>query len=166
MGARGRSAVGRGDPAHVIKGVCQDAVLALLKGVRDVGMRAAISPPVAPLNAARDKYLASDWHRIVSTFLEEYARPENGTDDARDGLTRHLCDETNAIWAKPVRTWDDLIVRAAIAVHWNVDDVLPYPDNVIPGSRHENFDLRALAHVVRGVLELAGLTFDADGRLI
>jgi hypothetical protein len=77
-------------------------VVALLKGVRDVGMRAAISPPVAPLNAAQDKYLASDWNRIVSVFLEESARLEDRTDDARNGLNRRLCDATNAIWAKPV----------------------------------------------------------------
>jgi hypothetical protein len=164
--APGAEAQLAGSPAHVIGegSVCEEAVVALLKGVRDVGMPAAISVPVAPLNAAREKYLASDWHRIVSTFLEEFARPENRTDDARDGLKRHLCDETNAIWAKPVRTWDDLIVRAAIAVHWNGDNVLPYPNDVISGN--ENFDYRALAHVVRGILDLAGLKFDADGRLL
>ena len=36
------------------------------------------------------------------------------------------------------------------------------PDSVIADP---SFDQRALAHVVRGILDLAGLKFDADGRL-
>jgi hypothetical protein len=163
-----------GLPAHAIVegGTCEEAMVALLKGVRDVGMRAAISLPVAPLNADRDKYLASDWHRIVSAFLKESARLEDRTDDARNSLNRRLADATTTTWAKPVRTWDDLIVRAAIAVHWNIDAEiavntdLPFPDNVISSNRNENFDYRALGHAVRGILDLAGLKFDADGRLI
>jgi hypothetical protein len=63
--------------------------------------------------------------------------PETRTDDARDSLNVRLCAATNAIWAKPVRTWDDLIVRTAIAVHWNIEeDDLPYPDNVTSGGRN------------------------------
>ena len=144
-------------------------MLDLLKGLRDVGMRgAAIFPPLAPSNRARDKYLASDWHRILSAFLEESSRRAR-TDAEVTLQEERFGDATNAIWAKPVRTWDDLIVRAAIAMHWNepLDPGDPaYPDDIISGNPEERFDARALAHVVRGVLDLAGLKFDAEGRCI
>ena len=101
-----------GDPPHVISGAVEEAVLALLRGVRDVGMRAAMSLPVAPLNAVRDNYLASDWHRILSAYHDDWELPENQTDDRRFALRRRLCEGANAIWAKPVRTWEDRIERA------------------------------------------------------
>ena len=42
-------------PSHVDMDAESEATLAaLLKGIRNVGMRAAIPPPLAPLNAARD----------------------------------------------------------------------------------------------------------------
>jgi hypothetical protein len=53
-----------------------------------------------------------------------------------------------------------------MAVHWNVEEGPPYPDDVIAGDHESDFDTRALAHVVRGILDLAGLQFDAEGRLI
>jgi hypothetical protein len=78
-----------------------------------------------------------------------------------------LVTDTEAIWAKPVRTWDDLIVRAAIAVRWSLPNLgePAYPDCVINGP-NEDFDRRASAHVVRGVLDLAGLKFDPEGKLL
>jgi hypothetical protein len=158
-----------GKPPHVIKGIVEEAVLALLKGVRDIGMRAAFSMPDASTpNAIRANYLASDWHRIVTADHEAWDRPENADGRARDALHLALVSDTEAIWAKPVRTWDDLIVRAAIAVRWSLPcdlDEPAYPDCVINGP-NEDFDRRASAHVVRGILDLAGLKFDAEGRLI
>jgi hypothetical protein len=66
-----------------------------------------------------------------------------------------------------VRTWADLIQLAAVAIHWNspafVDDPA-YPNYVIASD--EDIDVRVLAHVVRGILELSCLKFDADGRLL
>jgi hypothetical protein len=158
--------------------VCDDSAFAhLLDAIRqledlwiatgDIGMRAAISPPVAPFNAVRDSYLASDWNRIVTAFLAETSRPENNGDAQRDGLTDRLCEATNRIWARPVRSWDELVERAAMAVHWNQDDEhIAYPDDVIASDDEFDFDMRALAHVVRGILDLAGLQFDVEGRLI
>jgi hypothetical protein len=141
-------------------------VLDLLRGVRDVGMRAAMSLPVAPLNAVRDNYLASDRHRILSAYHDDWELPENQIDDRRFALRRRLCEGANAIWAKPVRTWEDRIERAAMAVHWNqISKVVPFPDDSIAGDPNRNFDWRALAHVVRGVLDLAGLKFGDYGRL-
>jgi hypothetical protein len=141
-------------------------VLALLRGVRDVGMRAAMSLPVIPLNAVRDNYLASDWHRILSAYHDDWELPENQTDDRWFALRRRLCEGANAIWAKPVRTWEDRIERAAMAVHWNqISKIAPFPDDSIGGDPNRNFDWRALAHVVRGVLDLAGLKFGDYGRL-
>jgi hypothetical protein len=67
-----------------------------------------------------------------------------------------------------VRTWDDLVVRAAMAVRWNLPieiDEAPYPDSVI-ADLSSDFAQRAGEHVVRGVLDLIGLQFDVEGRLI
>jgi hypothetical protein len=66
-----------------------------------------------------------------------------------------------------VRTPDDLIVRAAMAVHWNQGSLgdPAYPDYVV-NSKEACSDERALAAAVRGVLDLAGLKFGAEGRLL
>jgi hypothetical protein len=70
-------------------------------------------------------------------------------------LNYRLCDATNAIWAKPVRTRDDLIVRVAIAVHWNSMLTNPaYPDDVLTRDPR-SYDDYALAHVVKGILDMA-----------
>ena len=54
---------------------------------------------------------------------------------------------------------DDLVVRAAIAVHWSsLNTSAPDPD--VCTERY------AQGAVVRGVLDLAGLRFDAEGRLL
>ena len=55
-------------PPHVIQRLVEEAMVALLKGVRDVGMRAALS--MSPLNPARSNYLASDWNRAITGFLD------------------------------------------------------------------------------------------------
>ena len=147
--------IGRGDDE-----VTDEAITALLKGVRDVGMQGAVFPPAAPLNAARDNYLASDSNRIVNAYLDNMARPGK-TDAEIERLEDWLCAETRAIWAKPCVSWDDLIVRAAIACHcWDSG-----PDEIIattPPGR--NSDTQAFAYLVKGIIDLAGLRFDRDGR--
>jgi len=62
----------------------------------------------------RDNYLKSDWHRILSAFLETRSR---ATDEESDGLCAGPDEAAHAICAKPVCTFDDLVVCAAIAVH-------------------------------------------------
>jgi hypothetical protein len=124
---------------------------ALLKGVHDVGMRAF--PAVTPLNAAHDTYLASAWYHALEEFLEASSHAtieeEDALYDRRDSVIKAIC-------AKPVRTPDDLVVRAAIAAHWYGDEI-----------RNPSFtEAHVLAAVVRGVLDLAGLKFDAEGRLL
>jgi hypothetical protein len=77
------------------------------------------------------------------------------TDEERDALDARLGDVVDRICAAPVRTFDDLVVRAAILVHWRGRN-FSHSD---PGTPDE----MALAAVVRGV-HLAGLRFDAEGR--
>ena len=129
-------------------------------------MRGATCPSVAPVNAARDRYLASDWPPILNAHLKEMSR-RGETDAEIDLLEKRLCAKIAAIWAKPVRTVDDLVVRAAIAVHWNSapPGEPAYPEHVC-NDPERGFDDKALAHVVKGILDLAGLKFGADGRLI
>jgi hypothetical protein len=75
--------------------------------------------PAAP-SAARHTYLASDWHRALQEYLNASSRAKS--DDDHDALDEGLNDVAEAICSEPVRTSDDLIVRAAIAAHlWDGD---------------------------------------------
>jgi hypothetical protein len=41
-----------------------------------------------------------------------------------------------------------------------------YPDFVIAGTDDPGFDKIAVAHVLRGILDMSGLRFDAEGGLL
>jgi hypothetical protein len=113
-------------PPHAGNDLCDEALAALLRAIRDGQPTAAISAPAAPLNAARDKYLASDWNRALTKFLDERARiEETPSDDEFLGLCCEggflkLCEQyyatARAIWARPVRNFDNLVELAAIEV--------------------------------------------------
>jgi hypothetical protein len=65
--------------------------------------------------------------------------------------------------ARPVRTWDDIIVRAAIAVHWHGPGCDPaYPEHTI--AIEDCCAEEALAHVVKGILDISGLRFELSER--
>lgn len=57
------------------------------------------------------------------------------------------------------------MVRAAIACHWNqpLDPGVAYPNTVISDPAR-GMDRRALAYVVQGVLDLAGVRLDHEDR--
>jgi hypothetical protein len=74
------------------------------------------------------------------------AEPMAHTEVERNGIDARLYAVTDDIISRPVRTLDDLVVRAAIVMQWLGDEV------VSP----EGHDGRALAALVRGVFELAG----------
>jgi hypothetical protein len=140
------------------------AEMAVVIAAHTKATRAATRAPCEDPATLRDNYLASDWHRTLTGYLDALQRPKNNVAATH---TRFGAD-TNAILAKPVRTWDDLIVRAAIAIHFNstLSFDPAYPDNVIAANSCIHFDDRSLAHVVRGILDLFRLTFDNDGRLL
>jgi hypothetical protein len=115
-------------------------------------MRHALAAP----SAARDTYLASDWHRALENYLEACGRVGPNDDEELVVLEDRLADVVDAICAAPVRTLDDLVVRAAIGLQWWKGDI----NN--PGCTES----LVLAAVVRGVLDLAGLRFDDEGRLL
>jgi hypothetical protein len=121
--------------------------------------------PNAGAEPARCNSGLDEWCGILNAYFEESGRPENEPDERADPLLDALCAKTDVIWAKPVRTWDDLVVRAAMAVYWNC----PYPNDIlriaIADSNH-GYDDYSLAHVVQGILDLAGLTFDPDVYLL
>jgi hypothetical protein len=104
--------------------------------------------------ALRAAYLASDWHRILAVHLDAIRRAK--TEDEQDALRARLHTVAIATCGQPVRTFDDLIVRAAIVARW-------YSDEIGNPTRPED-DM--IAAVVRGVLDLAGLKFDVEGRLL
>ena len=115
------------------------------------------------------------WDGVVRQYLALHdaaaAPADDSLEDNRAGDA--LCAETEAVWARPVRDWDDVILRAAVAVHWSAPlDVgdPPYPQNVLRSAvkddPHDGYDVHAVAHVIRGVLDLGRLSFGADGRLL
>lgn len=153
-------------------GVMQEVLVAILRAIRTSTKGAGCKwryteVPFVPADIWRNNYVASDWHRIVTAFLDASGRPENDGDEGRDALNAQLAHDTEAILARPVSTWADLIQLAAIAVHWNSPVRLVdsgYPDDIIASD--EAIDERVLAHVVRGILKLSGMKFDAEGRLL
>jgi hypothetical protein len=141
-----------------------DAILALINSkprspTKDE-LTAVIAEVIAkaptPQGAARDTYVASEWYRTLDQHLEASSRAT--TDKEHYALDARLGSAAKAICAKRVCTLDDLVVRAAIAVHlWHGADMLSSPAD---SGEH------ALAAVVRGVFALAGLKFDEVGRLL
>jgi hypothetical protein len=109
------------------------------------------------------------WDAIVREYLDAMEALED--DDADDDdlelrLSRALCARAEAIWAQPVRGWEDVILRAAVSVYWNSGRAkLSYPDFVIAkDDRWPSMDDRSVAFLVRAILDLAGLSFDHEGR--
>jgi hypothetical protein len=113
-----------------------------------------IGAALAMPSAARETYLASDWCRALDDYLD--ARCRARSDKEHDALDARLRDVAKAICAEPVRTPDDLVIRAAIATHWLRCEITN------PSHTEEH----VLAAVVKGVLDMAGLRFDDAGRLL
>jgi hypothetical protein len=107
------------------------------------------------------------WDAKVRKYIEDQSRL---TDDEADEECGRLIEASEEIWARPVRGWDDIALRAAMAVYWNNPGSiggLGYPSAVFAPSEMDDLtgsvDERALAHLVRAILDLAGLKFDSDG---
>jgi hypothetical protein len=97
-----------------------DAIVDLIKSQprtpTKVEIAAVIGERLAAPSAARETYLASEWRRALDAHLGASGRAV--TDEERDALDARLGDVVDRICAAPVRTFDDLVVRAAILVHW------------------------------------------------
>jgi hypothetical protein len=80
---------------------------------------------------------------------------------------------SNAIWVKPVRTFADIVMRAIVASYWNASrdlvdyDGPAYPDDVLARDPPitTRLDVASIAYLMRGIMDLAGIEFDVDGRL-
>jgi hypothetical protein len=106
----------------------------------------------------------NDWVRVVDEYLDKtgHGARRGLTDEEHDKIDERFCAVTKAFLARPCRTWNDVVLRAAIAAHWNS----PYPDEVIAENPDKHFDKQSLAYLVRGILDIAGLAFDNEGRLL
>jgi hypothetical protein len=106
------------------------------------------------------------WDAIVREHLDAMEACEDDNDDLELRLSRALCARAEAIWTQPVRSWEDVILRAAVSVYWNSGRAkLSYPDFVIAkDDRWPSMDDRSVAFLVRAILDLAGLSFDHEGR--
>jgi hypothetical protein len=74
------------------------------------------------------------------------AEPLADTEAEHNGIDARLYAVTDDIISRPVRTLDDLVVRAVIVKQWLGDEI----------ASPEGRDGRALAALVRGVFDLAG----------
>src|SRR5262249_14064361 len=119
---------------------------ALLGDQRGAGRWRFCEMPWTLSETYRDNYLDTEWPSLLDAHLVEichHGRTDAENDEAQD----RLCAATEAVWAKPCRTMDDLVLRAAIACHWNAPSERgepAYPGNVISGSA-EGYDALALA---------------------
>jgi hypothetical protein len=110
------------------------------------------------------------WDACVREYLAASCGPD---EDACARLDDAFCAACEAEWAKPVHALSDLLPRLLVATHWNspgFPDDPAYPDNIIaetgPAGKELSMDERAVAFVIRGLLDLTGLKCDADGRLL
>jgi hypothetical protein len=93
------------------------------------------------------------------------------TDEEAEARYRCLREEANAIWAQAGAHVGRYRDARALVGHWHsagvdVDYAGPaYPDDVIAGDADICFDTRSHAYLVRGIMDLAGIEFDVDGRL-
>jgi hypothetical protein len=147
---------------------------------RQEELEAIIAKVGGGATAPADLDRLAHWDGVVRQYLAFHdAAAAPAGESLEDNTKRHdslidwLCAETEAVWTKPVRDWGDVILRAAVAVHWNspLDAGDPaYPQNVlrfaVKDDPHDGYDVHAVAHVIQGVLDLVRLSFDADGRLL
>lgn len=114
----------------------------------------------------------AEWDNALRKFLEPI-------DDAEELLSDEQCHHQSSVllkmcekaWAQPGQNLGDLLVRVAMAVHrnspGNIDAPDPaYPDDVIAEGGKGQMDLYSVAFVLRGLLDITGLRFDANGRLL
>jgi hypothetical protein len=104
--------------------VAADAILALINSRPTSPRQEEIAAIIAEATAssARDIYLGSAWRRALDRFVEEAARIA----DADGGVADAACEQINAdiivasqaIWARSCATFDDLVLRAAVATFW------------------------------------------------
>jgi hypothetical protein len=113
------------------------------------------APDVGASTALQAAYVASDWHRVLSAYLDA-ANTNVMEEDKLDAHEDQLTDVTRAICATPVRTFGDLVVRAAIAADWFRYEI----------SDPTSTDDQVLAALVRGVFDLEELEFDARRRAL
>ena len=123
----------------------------------------AVGPATSP---CIDRDALAAWDAAVRAYCDG----ADGTDDARASrLLDDLCVTTQATWDRPVRSWADVVLLAAVCVHWNTPgnaDEPAYPDCVLAAGPEHQMDQYGTAKLVRAVLDLAGLRFDLDGRLL
>jgi hypothetical protein len=111
------------------------------------------------------------WTAVVDAWLDvDPARLENDHPQHAEAhaVFEALCAASTAIWAKPVRSFADVVLRFGVAGYWNATgllDHLVYNDDVIARCEARGFDEAGLAYLMRGLMDLTGIEFDADGRL-
>jgi hypothetical protein len=142
----------------------EDEIAAIIASVATSGS----SGPAGEVSAAGapapviDGHL-EEWCRVVGEFL---AKINSGDVNMKDKETAELHDRviatSIAIWARPVRSWNDILMRAMVAGYWNIESDF----EIAQGDQTMSLDERSIAYLMRGIMDLGGLSFDCDGRLL
>lgn len=104
------------------------------------------------------------WQRCLHDFLD---RCKDGAENEADWET--MTRQSQLVWDRPVQNLDDVLLRAAVCIHWNSPGMATdpaYPDDVLAEGPECNMDAYSVAAVLRGLLDLSGLRFDQVGRLL
>jgi hypothetical protein len=95
------------------------------------------------------------WTAVVDTWLDldpAYLEDDHPQHAEANAAEEALCAATTAIWAKPVHSFADVVLRFVVAGYWNVTgflDHLVYPDDVIARNKQDDspgFDEAGLAY--------------------
>ena len=95
-----------------------------------------------------------EWRETVAAYR---AAVEAAVDDAVVGAALNALDtHSRAMWAMPVRTFADLLLRAEIAQEWNTPGKIGDPEYPRWVLQHKDpsIDDLALAHVLQAILAL------------
>jgi hypothetical protein len=112
-----------------------------------------------------------EWEGAVARWLEA-VQGANDDDEANRAL-KEFDAVAKAIWSRRVLSWNDIVLRAAVAIHWNdadpedPDDEPAYPAAYLRSADDRlDMDAQALANLVQGIIDLSGLHFDRTGRVV
>ena len=73
---------------------------------------------------------------------------------------------SNAVWERPVQTWNDVALARVIAMHWCVcwpDEIEQFQQDLSKPCTHA-FDQRSCKELLFAVLAMSGLLPLAEGR--
>jgi hypothetical protein len=116
-----------------------------------------------PTNAA-----FAEWNAALIAHLDA---PEPRDDEEGDARCAAFRKVTHRAWRAcyPPKTWDDIVMLAAICVHWNCEDEEVFPGEVSwstdPSEAESGLDAYSLGFLMKGILYASRCLLEPDGRV-